>query len=125
MGYFEHRFPCDATLLGKFRSVLGEESVEELLSQIIRVAIDLKAISPRHYKCMVVDTHCVMTHSLQYHMTPPRTQYEAAGAGHLAAQDQGRKSLALKLVSTIPTKQVVMQRLNLLLSEARLKPLTP
>lgn len=104
MGYFKHRFPCDATLLGKFRSVLGEERVEELLSQTIRVAVVLKAISPRYNKCMVVNTHCAMTHSLQYHMTPTRTQYEAPGASHLAAQDQGRKSLALKVVPTHSNK---------------------
>jgi len=40
-----------------------------------------------------------MAHSLQYHTTSSRTQHEAPGASRLAAQDQGRKSLALKLVS--------------------------
>ena len=42
MDYFEHRLPCDATLIGKFRRLLGEAGVEELLSQTIRVAIDLR-----------------------------------------------------------------------------------
>ncbi|MFM7483019.1 MAG: IS5 family transposase, partial [Burkholderiaceae bacterium] len=56
MDYFEHRLPCDATLLGKFRRVLGEEGVEELLSQTTRVAIDLKAISPTALQSVVVDT---------------------------------------------------------------------
>ena len=56
MDYFEYRLPCDATLLGKFRRVLGEEGVEELLSQTIRVAIDLKAISPTALQSVVVDT---------------------------------------------------------------------
>jgi len=31
--YFEHRRPCDAINLVKFRQLLGEEGVEELLAQ--------------------------------------------------------------------------------------------
>lgn len=56
MDYFEHRLPCDATLIGKFRRLLGEAGVEELLSQTIRVAIDLKAIRPSTLQSVVVDT---------------------------------------------------------------------
>lgn len=44
MDYFEYRFPCDATLIGKFSKLLGEDGVEELLSQTISVALNLKAI---------------------------------------------------------------------------------
>ena len=38
--YYEDRLPCDATTLVKFRQLLGEEGVEELLAQTILVAID-------------------------------------------------------------------------------------
>jgi hypothetical protein len=41
-----------------------------------------------------------MAHSLQYHATPSRDQYEASSTGSLVAENQGRKSLALALVST-------------------------
>jgi len=41
-----------------------------------------------------------MAHVFQRHMTPSKTQHEATGASRLVAQDQGRKSLALMLVST-------------------------
>ena len=32
--YFEHRSPCDASLLSRFRRLMGEEGVEELLAQV-------------------------------------------------------------------------------------------
>ena len=35
--YFEHRWPCDPTAIGKFRRLLGEEGVEELLAQVIKL----------------------------------------------------------------------------------------
>jgi len=38
--YFEHRLPCDPTLLVKFRKLLGEEGVEELLARTIEVEVD-------------------------------------------------------------------------------------
>lgn len=38
--YFEPRIPCDATTLIKFRQLLGEEGVEELLAQTINVAVE-------------------------------------------------------------------------------------
>ncbi|WJJ94250.1 transposase [Neopusillimonas aromaticivorans] len=45
--YFEHHRPCDATTLVKFRKLLGEEGVEELLAQTINVAVELKLIKPQ------------------------------------------------------------------------------
>jgi IS5 family transposase len=56
MDYFEHRPPCDATLIGKFRRLLREAGVEELPSQTIRVAIDLRAIRRSALQSVVVDT---------------------------------------------------------------------
>ena len=37
--HFEHHWPCDPTAIGKFRRLLGEEGVEELLAQTINVAV--------------------------------------------------------------------------------------
>ena len=31
MAYYEHRLPCDATQIGRFRRDLGEEGLEHLL----------------------------------------------------------------------------------------------
>ncbi|MDO9024262.1 IS5 family transposase, partial [Zwartia sp.] len=56
MDYFEHRFPCDATLIGKFRKLIGEDGVEELLSQTISVALNLKAIPKKALETVVVDS---------------------------------------------------------------------
>ena len=56
MDYFEHRFPCDATLIGKFRKLIGEDGVEELLAQTIAVAVNLKAISRKALETVVVDS---------------------------------------------------------------------
>ena len=45
--YFEHQRPCDATTLVKFRQLLGEEGVEELIAQTLNVAMDLQLIQPQ------------------------------------------------------------------------------
>ena len=56
MDYFEHRLPCDATLIGKFRKLIGEQGVEELLSQTISVALSMKVISKKALETVVVDS---------------------------------------------------------------------
>jgi IS5 family transposase len=45
--YFENRLPCDPTLLVKFRKLIGEEGVEELLSYTIAAAQNMKFISKK------------------------------------------------------------------------------
>lgn len=54
--YFEHRQPCDATTLVKFRQLLGDEGVEELLAQTINVAVELKLIKPQELSRVIVDS---------------------------------------------------------------------
>lgn len=54
--YFEHRQPCDATTLVKFRRLLGEEGVEELLAQTIHVAVQLKLIKSQELTRVIVDS---------------------------------------------------------------------
>jgi IS5 family transposase len=56
MDYFEHRLPCDATLIGKFRKLVGEAGVEELLSQTISTALNLKVIAKKALETVVVDS---------------------------------------------------------------------
>ena len=54
--YFEHRRPCDGSLLTRFRRILGEEGVEELLAQTVNVAVDMKVIDPRELESVIVDS---------------------------------------------------------------------
>lgn len=54
--YYEDRQPCDATTLIKFRQLLGEEGVEELLAQTIQVALALKLIKPQDLTRVIVDS---------------------------------------------------------------------
>jgi IS5 family transposase len=54
--YFEHRQPCDATTLVKFRQLLGEEGVEELLAQTINVAVEQGLIKPQELSRVIVDS---------------------------------------------------------------------
>src|SRR5690625_1366359 len=46
MDYFEHRMPCDPSLISRFRKTLGEEGVEELLAQTINAGYQLRLITP-------------------------------------------------------------------------------
>jgi len=56
LDYFEHRLPCDATLISRFRSAIGEEGVEEILARTIEVAQSLKLISRKALETVVVDS---------------------------------------------------------------------
>ena len=54
--YYEERLPCDATTLVKFRRLLGEEGVEELLAQTVNLAVSLKLIPAGALATVVVDS---------------------------------------------------------------------
>ena len=56
LAYYEERLPCDATTLVKFRLLLGEEGVEELLAQTITTAVCLKLIPAAALATVVVDS---------------------------------------------------------------------
>ena len=54
--YFEPRLPCDATQIGRFRSALGEEGMEQLLKATIDTAVQTKAIKLQELERVIVDT---------------------------------------------------------------------
>jgi IS5 family transposase len=56
MPFYEPRLPCDATQIGRFRSAIGEEGVEELLKASIDTAVATKAIKPAEFERVIVDT---------------------------------------------------------------------
>jgi IS5 family transposase len=68
--YFEHDRPCDATTLIKFRQLLVEEGVEELLAQTINVAVDLKLIKAQELSRVIVDS--TVQHKAIAHPTDSR-----------------------------------------------------
>ncbi len=56
MDYYEPRLPCDATQLGRFRSAIGEEGLEQLLKATIECAVEIKAIKPAELERVIVDS---------------------------------------------------------------------
>lgn len=56
MHYYEHRLPCDATQIGRFRRDLGEEGLELLLKATIDTAVAIKAVKPQELERVIVDT---------------------------------------------------------------------
>ncbi len=48
--YYEPKAPCDFTLISKFRKLIGEEGVEELLAKTITVAVEIGLIKPEELK---------------------------------------------------------------------------
>jgi transposase, IS5 family len=56
MAYYEHRLPCDATQIGRFRRDLGEDGMEQLLKATIDAAVAMKAVKPRDLERVIVDT---------------------------------------------------------------------
>ena len=56
MDYYEPRLPCNATQIGRFRSTVGEEGLEQLLKATIETAVEIKAIKPAELERVIVDT---------------------------------------------------------------------
>lgn len=56
MEYYEPRLPCDATQIGRFRRIIGEEGLEQLLKSTIETAVEIKAIKPVELERVIVDT---------------------------------------------------------------------
>ena len=85
--YYDDRQPCDATTLIKFRQLLGEEGVEELLAQTINVAVDLKLIKPQELSRVIVDS--TVQHKAIAHPTDSRLLETARLKLVQAAKDAG------------------------------------
>ncbi len=56
MDYCEPRLPCDATQIGRFRRLLGEDGLEQLFKATIECAVDLKAVRPADLERVIVDS---------------------------------------------------------------------
>jgi IS5 family transposase len=70
LDYFENRLPCDPTVLVKFRKLIGEEGVEELLSYTIAAAQNMKFVSKTQMETVVVDS--TVQHKAVAHPTDSR-----------------------------------------------------
>jgi len=56
MAYYEPRLPCDATQIGRFRTAIGEEGLEQLLKFTIETAVEMGAIKPAELERVIVDS---------------------------------------------------------------------
>ena len=56
MEYYEPRLPCNATQIGRFRNLLGEEGLEKLLKFTIETAVQIKAVKSAEFERVIVDT---------------------------------------------------------------------
>ena len=56
MKYFEHRFPIDPSQMTRWRKRIGEAGVEKLLAGTVRAARDMKALTPKSFQKVNIDT---------------------------------------------------------------------
>lgn len=56
MDYYEPRLPCDATQIGRFRRLIGEDGIEQLLKATIDCAVDIKAVKLAELERVIVDS---------------------------------------------------------------------
>ena len=64
MNYYEPRLPCDATQIGRFRRLLGEDGLEQLLKATIECAVDIT--------CSMANTYAVTAERAQKSPRRPR-----------------------------------------------------
>lgn len=55
LDYYEHRLPCDATQVGRFRHDIGEDGMEMLLKVTIDMAVVAGAVKPAALERVTVD----------------------------------------------------------------------
>ena len=53
MDYYEPRLPCDTTQICRFRRLLGEDGIEQLLKAAIETAVEIKAVKPADLEFVV------------------------------------------------------------------------
>lgn len=56
MDYYEPRLPCDPAQISRFRGVLGEAGVEQLLKTTIEAAVSMGAVRKTEFERVIVDT---------------------------------------------------------------------
>ena len=56
MDYYEPRLPCDATQIGRFRRLLGEDGLEQLFKATIECAVDIRVVRPADLERVIVDS---------------------------------------------------------------------
>lgn len=54
--YYQTKLPCDPTQIGRFRRVLGEAGVEQLLKTTIETALAIKAVKVSEFERVIVDS---------------------------------------------------------------------
>ena len=54
--YYEPRLPCDATQIGRFRRLLGEDGLEQLFKATIECAVEIRAVRPADLERVIIDS---------------------------------------------------------------------
>jgi IS5 family transposase len=57
MAYYEPKLPCDPAQISRFRRVLGEAGVEQLLKTTIEAAVDMGAVTKNDVGADPILTH--------------------------------------------------------------------
>jgi IS5 family transposase len=56
MQYYSPKLPCDPAQISRFRKILGEAGVEQLLKTTIEAAVAMKAVKTTEFERVIVDT---------------------------------------------------------------------
>jgi IS5 family transposase len=56
MEYYSPKLPCDPAQISRFRKILGEAGVEQLLKTTIEAAVAMKAVKKAEFERVIVDT---------------------------------------------------------------------
>jgi IS5 family transposase len=91
MEYYSPKLPCDPAQISRFRKILGEAGVEQLLKTTIEAAVAMKAVKKSEFERVIVDT--TVQEKAIAHPTDARLLDVAR---HLLVRHAKRAGLALK-----------------------------
>jgi hypothetical protein len=107
MEYYSPKLPCDPAQISRFRKILGEAGVEQLLKTTIEAAVAMKAVKKTEFERVIVDT--TVQEKAIAHPTDARLLDVARQilVGHTLAAQIEQTATLLQDIGTKPTTAIV------------------
>ena len=113
--YYTPKLPCDATQIGRFRTAIGKAGVDALLKATIDTAVQSKAVTPKEFERVIVDTTVqekAIAHARQFRRLRRAVKRQRTILGIVL------REIRRKLTTATTECAASLDRLNMLLERA-------